>query len=130
MNTPLVTMIGRSDPANTSPKVAIAVLSSSANSSIFERSRPNAVWTMPSASPAPLRRTSRSLRSPISGSPPAAANVSPFSLVRTRPTIVCPAWSKSRTIADPIQPFAPVRKTRILVSFKIGRPHANDRVGD
>src|SRR5690349_10453984 len=63
---------------------------------------------------APLRRLSRSSSEPRCTSAPAAASDLALASARARPRTWCPASIDSRTIAEPMNPVAPVTKTRML----------------
>src|SRR6516162_1991640 len=68
----------------------------------------------PSAAVAPLRRLSRSSSEPRCTSAPAAPSDLALASERARPRTWCPASINSRTTAEPMNPVAPVTKTRML----------------
>src|SRR5499427_1743848 len=80
----------------------------------------------PSAAVAPLRRLSRSSSEPRCTSAPAAASDLALASERARPRTWCPASINSRTIAEPMNPVAPVTKTRMLNLLL--RMNADDRL--
>src|SRR5262249_29176072 len=75
----------------------------------------------------PLRRLLRSSSEPRCTSAPAAASDLALASERARPRTWCPASINSSTIAEPMNPVAPVTKTRILIFFKIP---ARDQAGE
>jgi hypothetical protein len=76
-----------------------------------------AVWITPSQARAPAARLSLSERSPLSASTPDRASASASSALRASPSTWCPAASNSRTIAEPMNPAAPVTNTRMKTSL-------------
>ena len=62
----------------------------------------------------PLRRLSRSVRSPRCTSAPIAFNCSTPASLRVSPRTWCPAAISSFTSSDPMNPVAPVTNTRIV----------------
>jgi hypothetical protein len=70
-------------------------------------------WITASASSAPERMLPRSSRSPRRTLAPLASRAAAEASDRARPVTSCPAASSSVTVAEPIQPEAPVTKTRM-----------------
>src|SRR5579871_6059196 len=81
-----------------------------------------AVWITPSDLAAPPRRLSRSSREPRCTSAPAAASDLAAASERASPSTSCPAPISSRTIAEPMNPVAPVTKTRMMLLAFLLRP--------
>src|SRR2546429_8201765 len=72
-----------------------------------------AVWITPSAAAAPLRRLLISSSEPRCTSALAAARDAAAASERERPRTSCPAAISSLTMTEPMNPVAPVKKTRI-----------------
>ena len=132
---PNVVTSGRPDPLKAAPIVSMARRSASAETArnretmlvgsppkIMRRRCPNGICDRAcihargitaSAAAASLRRLSVSSRLPRCGWTPLADNFFPASSDRARAVTECPAPISSSTTADPMNPVAPVTKTRI-----------------
>src|SRR6266581_2976380 len=107
---------GRSEPVRASPSASTARRSAStAPWKSPERIMPalNARWITPSDAPAAPRRPSRSSRSPRCTRTPTSVRAAAEASERARPVTSWPAPMSSGTRAEPIQPDAPVTKTRM-----------------
>src|SRR6266849_4607805 len=107
---------GRSEPVRASPSASTARRSAStAPRKSPERMRPalNARWITPSDAPAAPRRPPGSSRSPRCTRTPAPVRAAAEASERARPVTSWPAPMSSGTRAEPIQPDAPVTKTRV-----------------
>ncbi len=81
-----------------------------------DQSWTKAVWMTPSVALAPATRLAWSVMSPRWTSTPRAVSLAALSSLRASPSTVCPRFSNSGRMAEPIQPVAPVKKTRMSIS--------------
>ena len=107
---------GRSEPVRASPSASTARRSASTapwKSPERTMSALNARWITPSDAPAAPRRPPGSSRSPRCTRAPASVRAAAEASERARPVTSWPAPMSSGTRAEPIQPDAPVTKTRM-----------------
>jgi len=102
-------------PWRTSAKASMAARSVRAASAICEKSWLYPRCTTPSARPAAARRLATSSSEPFTASAPSFRILAAASSLRARPSTWCPAEISSTTLAEPIQPEAPVTRIRMCV---------------